>query len=120
MPGAPTAAACMSAAAGMRCRTTYRSTITITMHIAPPFIAAAKKIHIRLRHHHRAAVTSTHVTSTHVTSVHVTSVHVTHTSCQGRQQRNPQPNLDQVNRTVRLVHTDLPFAEEIKNQVTGC
>jgi hypothetical protein len=69
------------------------------MHITSPFIAAAEKIHIRLRHHHRAAVTS---------------AHETHTSRQGRQQRNPQPNLDSVNRTVRLVHTDLLLAEEIK------
>ena len=27
---------------------------------------------------------------------------------------NPQPNFDPVNQTVRLVHTELPFAEEIK------
>jgi len=70
------------------------------MHIAPPVIAAAEKKQIRPRHHHIAAVTS--------------SVHETHTSRQGRHQRNPQPNLDSVNQTVRLVHTELPLAEEIK------
>ncbi|MGA9453319.1 MAG: hypothetical protein WBW41_18485 [Verrucomicrobiia bacterium] len=73
------------------------------MHIASPIIAAAEKIQIRPRHHHRAAVTS---------------AHPTHTPRQGRQQRNPQPNLDSVNQTVRLVHTDLPFPEEIKKY--GC
>jgi hypothetical protein len=69
------------------------------MYITPPIIAAAEEIHIRPRHHHLAAVTSTHPT---------------HASRQGRRQRNPQPNLDPVNQSVRLIHTDLPFAEEIK------
>jgi hypothetical protein len=73
------------------------------MHIASPVIAAAEKINIRLCHHHSATVTS---------------VHPTHTSRQGRQQRNPQPNFDSVNQSIRLVHTDLPFAEEIKK--CGC
>jgi hypothetical protein len=91
--------AAMPAAAGMRHRTTCSSTITITMHIAPPIIAAAKEIQIRLRHHHSAAVTS---------------AHEPHTSCQGNQQHNSQPNLDSVNQSVRLAHTDLPFTDEIK------
>jgi hypothetical protein len=80
----------------VRHRTTFRSAMTIIMHIASPIIAAAEKIYIRLRHHHPAAVTS----------VHVTSVHVTHTTRQSRQYRNPQPNLDSVNRTIRLVPFD--------------
>src|ERR1039458_3038167 len=46
-------AARMSAAAGMCCRTTFTSATTVIMHISSPIIAAAKKIHIRLRHHHR-------------------------------------------------------------------
>jgi hypothetical protein len=95
----------MFTAAGMRRRTTYNSAMTIIMNVAPPVITAAEKKQIRPRHHHLAAVTSA-------------SVHPTHTSRQGRQQRNPQPNLDSVNQTVRLVHTDLPFAEEIKE--CGC
>jgi hypothetical protein len=80
----------------VRHRTTFRSAMTIIMHIASPIIAAAEKIYIRLRHHHPAVVTS----------VPVTSVHVTHTTRQSRQYRNPQPNLDSVNRTVRLVPFD--------------
>jgi hypothetical protein len=75
----------------VRHRTTFRSAMTIIMHIASPIIAAAEKIQIGLRHHHPAAVTS---------------VHVTHTTRQSRQYRNPQPNLDSVNRTVRLVPFD--------------
>jgi hypothetical protein len=71
------------------------------MHVAPPIKAASEKEQIRPRHHHRAAVTSAHAT---------TPV----TSRQGRQQRNPQPHLNSVNHSVRLVHTDLPFAKEVK------
>jgi hypothetical protein len=66
------------------------------MHVGPPIIDAAAKERIN---HHRTAVTSVH---SHITS---------DTSCQGRQQRNPQPNFDSVNQTVGLVHADLPFAE---------
>src|ERR1035437_252499 len=62
-----------SAAGRVRNRTANNSALTINMHIAPPFIAAAYKK--RRRYHHRADVTS----------AHVTSVHVTHTSRQGRQ-----------------------------------
>jgi hypothetical protein len=89
----------------MRRRTTYNSALTVIMHIASPIIAAAEKIHFRLRRQHHPAVTSA-------------SVHPTHTSRQGRHQRNPQPNFDSVNQSIRLVHTDLPFAGEIKK--CGC
>jgi hypothetical protein len=74
--------------------------MTVIMHIAPSFVAAAENIDIRLRHHHRAAA--------------VASIHVSHTSRQDCDQRNRQPNLDPVNRTVSFVHKDLPFADEIK------
>jgi hypothetical protein len=69
--------------------------------VSPSIVAAAEDIDIRICHHHRAAVTS---------------ANVTHTSYQGRQQRNPQPHLDSVNCTVRFVHADRPFAEEIKRR----
>ena len=49
----------------------------------------------------------------HIADV-TSSVHETHASRQGPHQRNPQPNLDSANRTVRLVHTELPLTEEIK------
>src|SRR5450759_4249869 len=83
-------------AAVMVCgRTTFMSATTILMHIASPFIIAGVKIHIRPWHNHRAAVTA---------------VHVTQTSRQGRHQRDPKPNLDSFNQSVRHVHMDLPFA----------
>ncbi len=94
----------MPAAAGMRRRTTFRSALTITVDIASPVIAAAKKKQVRLRHHHAAAA--------------VTSANKPDTSRQGGQQRNSQCNLDSVSHRVRLVHTDLPFAEEVKK--CGC
>jgi hypothetical protein len=84
--------------------------MTKTMHIASPFInaaavkAAAVNDHRRLRHHHRADVSSPS------SSVHA---HVTAASRKGRQQRDRQPNLDLFSRTIWFVHTDLPFAEEI-------
>lgn len=90
-------------AATVHHRTAFISALTINMHIAPPVVIATPKIHTRPRHHHRAAVTSTYVT---------------HASRQDRQQRDPEPNLNSVNWIVRLIHADLPFAEEIKK--CGC
>jgi hypothetical protein len=101
-------------AARVRSGTTDRSAMAISLHIATPVIVTAEKIDIRPRI--PAVVTSV------ITVASVTAVHVTHTSRQGsrqgRHQGDPDPNLDSVSRTVRLVHTDLPFAEEIKK--CGC
>jgi hypothetical protein len=81
------------------------------MHIPSPFIkaaaviAAAVNAHRRPIHHHRAAVTY---------SFDVTAG----TSRHGRQQQRRQPNLDLLSHTGCLVHTDLPFADEIRK--FGC
>jgi hypothetical protein len=70
------------------------------MDVTPSFVVAtAENIHIRLRYDDPAAVTS---------------VHVTHTSRQGRHQSNPQHNPDSINRTIRFVHANFPFAEKIQ------
>ena len=52
-----------------------------------PVIAAAKKKHIRFRHHHSAVIVSV-------------SAHEPHTSRQNRQHRDGQPHLDQLGRAV--------------------
>jgi len=94
-----------AATTGMRHRPAFAPATIVIMHIASPVITAAKKIHIRLRRHYHPAIPSA-------------TVHVTHTARQGRQQCKHQPNFDPVNQNIRLVHTDLPFLEEIKKR--GC
>jgi hypothetical protein len=110
-----TVAAAMTTTTTGVCRgTTDRSAMTIRLHIAPSVIVASEKIDIRPRI--PAVVTSV------ITVASVTAVHVTHTSRQesrqGRHQGDPERNLNSVNWIVRLVHTDLPFAEEFKKY--GC
>jgi len=106
--------AAMTTITGVRRCTTDRSAMTIGLHIATPVIVAAEKIDIRPRI--PAVITSV------ITVASVTAVHVTHASRQGnrqgRHQGDPELNLDPGSRTVRLAHTDLPFAEEIKK--CGC
>lgn len=73
--------------------------------IAAAIIASAVNAHRRPIHHHRAAVTI---------AFDVTAG----TSRYGRQQQRRQPDLDLLNRTIWLVHADLPLAEEINK--FGC
>jgi hypothetical protein len=76
-----------SAAARVCDRATYGPPVAVSVHIAPTVIAATENNYIRPWHCDHAAS--------------VTSVHVAHASRQGRQQRNPQPNLDSLNRPTR-------------------
>jgi len=108
MPPAAPAAARMSASATMRRPATCSSAVTITMHIVAPVIAPAT-----------AAPPPTVIPPAAAAIITSVATHETDASRQGRQQRNPKSNLDPVNRTVRLVQSELTFAEEIKNQVTG-
>lgn len=65
----------------LRRRAAFRSALTVTMHVTPPVIAAAKKNYIRRRVHDYCAA--------------VTSADEPHTSTgQGRQHGNGEPNPD--------------------------
>src|SRR5580698_5146603 len=64
-----------AASAGVRRSTAFTSTLTVSVNIPSPVIAAAKKKQIRLRHHDSAAVTT---------------VHNPHTSGQSRQKCDAQ------------------------------
>ena len=68
-------ATAMTASAGMRRRTTDRSAMTISLHIAPSVIVAAKKIDIR-------PWIPTVVTAVISVASSVTAIDVTHTSRQ--------------------------------------
>jgi len=102
---AATAVSAAAPTAKVRRPTTYRSAMTISLHIAPSVIAAAKKIDIR-----SAVVTVIAVVS--ITTA-VTAIHVTRASRQGSHQDDAEPNLDSVYQTLRVIHKALPIVEEI-------
>jgi hypothetical protein len=94
--GLPSSPAAMAAAAGMGHSTTFTAATTKVMRIASPVKAAAEKKHIRFRHHHATAIAFAHDPDT---------------SGHSRQQRDTQSNLYQIQPTLRLLHTDIPFAK---------
>ena len=72
----------MSATARVRCRTTDRSAMTVSLYIASSVIIAAKKIDIRPR------IPAVVIPVINVASV--TAVHVTHTSRQNNRENKDQ------------------------------
>jgi hypothetical protein len=94
-----------------RRRATCNSTLAVSMRIAATVkvattvIVAAVQDHVRPRHHPTAAVTAPAVTS---------AAHGHDASRGDHQCRDSQPKREPVSQSVFLVHTDLPFAEDIK------
>ena len=108
------------ATAKVRSPPTYRSAMTISLHIASSAVATAKKIEVTPIVIIAITIVSAVSTVTVITIVTAIAAafNVTPASRQGnrqgRHQGEPKPNPDLINRTVRLAHTELPFEEEIK------
>ena len=118
------------ATAKVRSPSTLRSALTLSPDIASSAVAAAKKINVTtiivIAISVVSAVSPVSVITIETVEPIVTTTtaafHVTPASRQGnrqgRHQGEPKPKPDSVNRTVRLAHTDVPFAEEITK--CGC
>ena len=90
LPASALASTAMSAAGGVRYRMTFGSPMAVIAHIAPPVIAAAEEIDIRLRGHHYAAITA--------------AAHPAHTARQTGQHDKDQRYLKPVNQNINPLH----------------